>query len=343
MEQQKKIVFISWAPYCSRSDNIAREFGGKSYMVYYPFFGSNYFTIAFKYLFQTLKSLFILFKEKPNIIFCMSPPIFTTLPAWIYTKIIHNTGYVIDYHTSSFVKPIYVKLFFIQKFFAKRAITNIVTNSYLNNILHDWKVDSTIISDIRVEYNNISEYKHLRKGFNVVFVSSFSYGEPLEVVLDAFKRLTDQGINLYVTGSLKEANKEIINKAPANVLFTDFLSYSEYAGLLKDADVVMALGTVDNTMQRGAYEAMALEKPIIISDWKILRETFSKGAIYVDNTIDGITNGILEMKKNIKKYQKEIKILKKERSEIWEKNRTNLLNKLMRLERSNSIDVHAGN
>ncbi len=46
----RRVVFISWAPYCSRSDNIARELGGVSYMVYFPFFGSTYWTILFKYL-----------------------------------------------------------------------------------------------------------------------------------------------------------------------------------------------------------------------------------------------------------------------------------------------------
>ena len=29
------LTFISWASNCSRSDNIARELGGKSYMVYH--------------------------------------------------------------------------------------------------------------------------------------------------------------------------------------------------------------------------------------------------------------------------------------------------------------------
>ena len=33
-ESDGSLVFISWASNCSRSDNIARELGGKSYMVY---------------------------------------------------------------------------------------------------------------------------------------------------------------------------------------------------------------------------------------------------------------------------------------------------------------------
>ncbi len=36
------LVFISWAPFCSRSDSIAARLGGRSYMVYSPEYGSRY-------------------------------------------------------------------------------------------------------------------------------------------------------------------------------------------------------------------------------------------------------------------------------------------------------------
>ena len=90
-----KIIFISWAPYCSRSDNMAREFNGKSYMVYSGFFGSNYYTILFKYIFQTIKTLLILFKDRPDIIFVMSPPVFANIPIYIYTRLF-NKKFIID-------------------------------------------------------------------------------------------------------------------------------------------------------------------------------------------------------------------------------------------------------
>jgi len=72
-------------------------------------------------------------------------------------------------------------------------------------------------------------------------------------------------------------------------------------------------------MQRGGYEAVSSQKPLIISDWGILRKTFYKGAVFVDNTQDGIVTGILQMKNNIEKYKKEVIELKKERTEIWNK------------------------
>jgi hypothetical protein len=45
-------------------------------------------------------------------------------------------------------------------------------------------------------------------------------------------------------------------------------------------------------MQRGAYEAMALEKPLITSNWPLLRQTLNKGTIHVENTASAIAAGI---------------------------------------------------
>src|SRR5439155_1727924 len=61
---------------------------------------------------------------------------------------------------------------------------------------------------------------------------------------------------------------------------------------LRAADVVLVLTTHDHTMQRGGYEAMALGKPLVTSDWGILRETFSRGTIHVRNEPHAIAAGV---------------------------------------------------
>lgn len=300
-------------------------------MVYYSFFGSNYWTIFFKYVFQAIKTLIILLKERPNIIFCMSPPVFTCIPVWGYCKIFPKTGYVVDYHTAAFTEPMFKKLFFMQKYFAQRAITNIVTNTKWETLVKNWGANVSIIGDVRVSYKHIDNFRNFKKGFNVTFVSRFSPTEPLDVVLEAARILDNEDVNIYITGSLKDAEKDVLNNHSKNIIFTDFLSDSEYAGLLRDSDAVMSLCTSDNTMQRGAYEAMSLETPLIISNWKLLQDTFYSGAVYIENTVEGIVNGVNEMRNNKIRYKEEIKNLKKERSKIWEKKRAEMLEKTSEL------------
>jgi hypothetical protein len=57
----------------------------------------------------------------------------------------------------------------------------------------------------------------------------------------------------------------------------------------------------------------------MISDTKLLRELFNKGAIYVETlNVNSIANGINEAFKKIDILKDEIKILKIERNHKWE-------------------------
>lgn len=117
--EQNKIVFISWAPYCSRSDNIARELGGKSHMVYFESLGSNYYTIALKYLLQAIKTMILLLREKPGTVFVMSPSVFASIPVFVYCQFF-GSKYIIDAHTGAMKNPMWRRVAFLQKFFAEK-------------------------------------------------------------------------------------------------------------------------------------------------------------------------------------------------------------------------------
>ena len=71
-------------------------------------------------------------------------------------------------------------------------------------------------------------------------------------------------------------------------------------------------------MQRGACEALSLGRPIITSDWPILRQYFHKGTVYVDNTSDGIRQGVLEMKHHHSSYEKGIRELQSDQRREWQ-------------------------
>ena len=66
--------------------------------------------------------------------------------------------------------------------------------------------------------------------------------------------------------------------------------------MLFSVDAVMVLSTAIHTMLCGCYEALGAEKPLITSNQIVLREYFS-GAVFVENTTIGISNGIKEILK----------------------------------------------
>jgi glycosyltransferase involved in cell wall biosynthesis len=163
----------------------------------------------------------------------------------------------------------------------------------------------------------------LNGDFNVTVVNTFATDEPLEQVLEAARDL--DGVHFYITGRLSRGAPRLLERAPRNVTFTDFLSTEQYYALLRGGHAVMCLTTRDNTMQRGACEALSLAKPIITSQWPLLREYFHQGTVHVDNTSAGIRQGVQEMFSHYDEYATGIRALQLRQQAEWDEKRRELI------------------
>ncbi len=152
--------------------------------------------------------------------------------------------------------------------------------------------------------------------FSVTVVNTFARDEPLKAVLQAAAKLPD--VRFSVTGKLSRANPDLPKQAPSNVVFTDFLPDQAYYQLLRSSHAVMSLTTRDHTLQCGACEALSLERPIITSDWPLLREYFCSGTVHVDNTPASIRQGIESLKEDYNRYEAEVVELRQMRRQEWQ-------------------------
>ena len=314
-KDRRGIVFISWAPFCSRSDSIAARLGGKSFMVYSPAYGSHYLTVPLKYVSQTVKSLRILFRERPAAVFVMTPPVVACLPAWIYSRVT-GSPFVIDAHTGAFLDYRWKPLLFIHKWFSRAARTTIVTNEYMYGVVRAWKGSATIVRDVPVCFAEPAQAK-LDGSCNMTLVSTFTRDEPIELFFKAAAQLPD--VHFHVTGNFRRADKRVLDAKPDNVRLTGFLPDADYVGLLLASDAVITLTTMDHTMQRGAYEAVYLGRPVITSNFDLLRRHFCKGSVHVDNTVEDIVAGVRRMRTNLARFRAEIEELRRERLEDWKR------------------------
>jgi hypothetical protein len=96
------------------------------------------------------------------------------------------------------------------------------------------------------------------------------------------------------------------------------LDYAEYISLLEKVDAVMVLTKRDHTMLSGAYEALALEKPLITSDWEPLRQYFAKGTAYVNNSVSEIVDAVKFIQIEKDRMKKEMHILRDQRMKEWQ-------------------------
>jgi glycosyltransferase involved in cell wall biosynthesis len=311
---RRGLVFISWAPFCSRSDSIAARLGGRSFMVYAAQYGSHYVTVPFKYLSQTIKTLCILFRERPAVVFVMTPPVVACFPAWLYARLT-GAAYVIDAHTAAFTDPRWKTLLFIHKWFSRAARTTIVTNEYMQGIIEGWDASATIVRDVPVCFAEPTQTK-LEGARNMTFVCTFTPDEPIELFLRAAARLPE--VSFHVTGNYRRADPRIIESRPANVRLTGFLADADYVALLLASDAIICLTTGDNTMQRGAYEAVYLGRPVITSNFGLLRRHFCKGTVHVDMNEDAIVDGVRRMYADLARFEKEVRELRGERLRDWQ-------------------------
>jgi hypothetical protein len=332
MSKDLRVVFIVWAPYSPRSKNLSERLDAHLYLISYKFKRKIYSIIKYPLLFA--KTLYILKREKPEIILCQSPPIFCALAAMVYQYLTgrENSAVLIDAHTQSFDKPwSYFKA--LNRLALRRASMVIVTNVELQSkVLLNYGINPIVLEDRIPDFDMSSSasYQNLKKTntkekdddddnnlfFKVAVISSFAADEPLENVLDSAEDLMD--VKFFITGDKSKADKQLLKRKLNNVVFTGFLDHGAYISLLRNVDTIIVLTKRDRTMLAGAYETLALEKPLITSNWVPLKQYFNKGAIHVDNSSDEIKQAIKTVQRKKEELAKDMHQLKIEKINEWE-------------------------
>ena len=282
-----RATFITWYPYCRRSDTIAAALGAPSHLIHYLTF-KRPAQAPFKYVLQAVTTLRVLRRERPELVLVAAPPIFAVLPVFLYAMF-SRARVVIDAHTGLFEHARWTWLLPLTRALMRRADAVVVTGGHLRDLVSSWGAKPVIIGDVPVSFVPGTPPVATSRP-RVVVVNTFSVDEPVDALLAAARLVPD--VEFCVTGDTRAARPEWLSTRPANVTFTGFVSEDAYAGLLRAADAVVVLTTHDHTMQRGGYEAMALAKPLVTSDWALLRETFSRGTVHVKNDPESIAAGV---------------------------------------------------
>lgn len=320
-----KISYISWARFDHRSQLLSHHLGATMHFIYNNKL-SRVVWLPFRYLTQGLKTWQVLLDERPDLIFVQNPPIVCALLAFLYASL-YRASYVIDSHTAAFLSPKWRATLGLHRVLSHKALLTIVHNEAQEEIVKKWGCKYYVLDDPLKGYPEGKSYP-FKAGFNVVVISTFSEDEPLAFVFQAAKLLPDVGF--YITGDSKRDPELLPAQMPGNCNLTGFLPYEEYIGLLKGSNAIMDLTTRDHTLLCGAFEAVSLEKPLITSDWKILRDHFPFGTVHIPNTVDGILDGVQQIKRNQAKFQQEMAVLREQLTKEWNLKFSRLQNMLVR-------------
>ncbi len=307
-------AFIAWWPHSRRGEVFARALGGRLYCIYnFPTKGVLYAPL--RYACQAVRTLRVLFSERPSVVYAQNPPFVCGLVVYLYHRVT-AARFVLDHHSAAFAR-VWNWALPVQRFIARRAVTNIVTNRHWADVVRSWGAHALVMGDPFLDLPAGEPFPMVETAaFHVAVVSTFSPDEPLDAVVGAAARLPD--VHFYVTGDGSRRPRSFFETLPPNVTCTGFLPDARYIGLLRTADAVMVLTTRNHTLQLGGCEAVALRRPLITSDWPFLRAFFPQGTVYVANTVEGICAGVETMRREQRRFQEEMVAFRRVARLRWE-------------------------
>lgn len=321
MKSNKSIIWVGWENH-RRNASISSALG----IDLYEF---NEAGGRFKrYWVSVLKTFKLFRREKPKVVVCQNPSLVLTLFCMVY-KFFFNIVLVVDMHNAGLGEDTESRILKkISLYIQKNVDLNIVTNQTLADMVVKNGGKAFILPDKIPKIDKPSSKYQFSHKINILFICTYARDEPYLEVFEASEKLNKSGkdIGVYVTGKIPSSLKK--ENLASNIHLLGFVSWEVYDQLLYSCDGIIDLTLMDSCLVCGGYEALAFNKPILLSDSRSSTEYFGSSACYTDNTVDDIVTKTLQMCESLEEYETKQKDQKKYLDDQWELMRKNLMHQL---------------
>ncbi len=283
------VAFVAWTHRPGRAEEVAAALGGEARAFYFAGIGDKRL-IPLRYAADALRTLAYLVRRRPRSVVATHPPIFAALVCLAWARLA-GIPLVLDSHPSAFGlagDALSRKLLPVHRWLARRAVATLVTGPALGGLVASWGGRPEVLHEAEPTWRSTPARPAPARPA-VLFAGTFAADEPVAEVLAAARAVPD--VEVRITGDLARRPAELEGIEPANVRWLGYLPRDAYLAALRDADAVLALSTEDTSVMRTACEAVWAERPLAVSDWPYLRETFPD-AVHVGNDRDGIAGGL---------------------------------------------------
>jgi GT2 family glycosyltransferase len=284
---------IAWGAHTTRADELATSVDATSRRVSATWLAGRW-SAPLRYAAHSIETLGWLVRHRPRAVIVQNPPIVAPLVAYAYCRVT-GARLILDSHPTSFGRKgsrVWSLFVPVHRWLARRATLVLVTVDELAAEVRDWGGRAALLHEappIGWSRPAGSEGRSARDRPVILFIGVFAVDEPVGEVLAAARELPE--VDVWVTGDTAKASDGMVAGAPDNVQFVGYLDAAAYRDALMTADVVLALTTEPTSMVRAGYEAIYAERPLVISDWPVLRAVFPM-AVHVDNTAAAIAAGL---------------------------------------------------
>jgi glycosyltransferase involved in cell wall biosynthesis len=229
---------------------------------------------------RTLRALFVL---RPRVLVVQNPSLGLTLLG-IVCKPLFGYRLVVDAHneavhpfnrTGSIARA-------LARWMLRAADLNIVTNSFLERDVEACGARSIRLPDPLPDVEPPGEIAPRTGRPEAFVIATHAPDEPTDALIGAAKQLANL-VSFTMSGKAELARAQHPDIGDT-IRLTGFLPEADYWRSLASADVIVDLTLMPDCLVCGAYEAVALAKPLVLSDNRAARELFGECAVFCDNS-----------------------------------------------------------
>jgi len=327
--EKRQTLFIVWKVYQRRVNAFVNSLNINPVYVHYEWEEKSRLHKIVSYFFKVYQTLHLLATTKPGFFYIQAPPTFLLYTVHLYCKLA-GAKFAVDAHNSMIGESLWSRMPFVQRILRQSAVV-IVHNEVMAELARAQGLPYTVLMDRPpqvepAQYPYPQQIMGERARPKVVVPCSFDIDEPLDEMQKATLLLPE--VDFYITWYSEKLPAEYLQGFGKNTIFTGFLAQDDFDALLAHADAVLVLTTRDGTQPSGATEALAFQRPLVVSDFKIIRDMFPKGAVYISNDAAGIASGISLALNQRESLMVDMAQFKKEKLRLWDR-QFDALNKLI--------------
>ncbi|MCI0591222.1 MAG: glycosyltransferase, partial [Gammaproteobacteria bacterium] len=245
---------------------------------------------VWRYIISSLRTVAVIRRKQPDAVIATNPSIvlgyfLLVLRPWLGFKLVSDAHYFGVRAASG--RPMLQRLLDVHNW---KADLVIVTNESHARLVRSHGARTYVCQDPLPQLPLPAPPVDLEAARSVFLICSFDEDEPYEAAFMAFSSLQDQGYVLFVSGDFTKAKVDV-SRFPW-VRFLGFLPLHQYYGYLRSCSLVVDLTTMDDCLVCGAYEALAVRKPLVVSNTNALREYFGAAVMLTDNTPAAIRESV---------------------------------------------------
>lgn len=299
----QRAVWLTWFPH-RRTESICSEWG----VPIETYSGGGRRGVT-RRVAQIWATFWRLVRADEHIVFVQNPSLGLTVVACV-VKRIRKFRLVVDAHNEG-VRPFNRRGWFIRlltDWLLRTPEFTIVTNEALAEDVRSAGGCPIVLPDplpnLGVPIDSVGA-NVAPSGPYVFVVATFALDEPINEIIEAARQL-DSVTSFVFSGDYRKANQCILREKPRNVVFPGFLREEDFVRLMAEAVCVVDLTLKSDCLVCGAYEALSLGQPAILSYSEAARYLFSEGFEFVDNSANGITDAILRIVQDRGEYRRAV-------------------------------------